>query len=540
MEKYSYYNKANIDIYKPTDKAFCESCYITNGLNYDLTQKFRRTQIYENSTFISDDCRYSNIDIQMNKIKMFCNYVENLTYSYSIIEKYLDIKDLNKVDNLPFKCASSVEKLESNIGFWIHFILTIIVLGSGSVYSIIHYYHTYYKSNNKINYFTQQLQNESTEKIKETEKNEIENENTKIENENENESENENDKNISEKVIEEKVLDNEIDKKIEFGEKNENKELDNKLEADIIIIKKQKVDNNVINVINKEKQEDKSSSINSSIEEENKKEKELKISDDNNKSSNNHPFDNYFEEVKTIEVKKTGVEEGDLEIPKGELIDEMQLEYENGESLKKILMKNLYEYYPFMTFFNTSFIHPLFINICLFTFNIILIFSGNAIFYPEKMIEKRIFDNNRSKFIYPLSKEIVKIILSILFSMICMLIIRAISLIPRIKNKKLFEYIHSHSYQENVNNKVLKNFFIRRMISCFIMLFASIFFLYYIIVFCSMYKQTQLNWFISGFWSILFEWILLVPLYILIISIVEKKGRSQKISSYYMKQLFMF
>ena len=72
------------------------------------------------------------------------------------------------------------------------------------------------------------------------------------------------------------------------------------------------------------------------------------------------------------------------------------------------------------------------------------------------------------------------------------------------------------------------------------MLFVSIFFLYYIIVFCSMYKQTQLNWFISGFWSILFEWILLVPLYILIISIVEKKGRSQKISSYYMKQLFMF
>ena len=161
-------------------------------------------------------------------------------------------------------------------------------------------------------------------------------------------------------------------------------------------------------------------------------------------------------------------------------------------------------------------------------------------FYSEKMIEKRIFDNNRSKFIYPLSKEIVKIILSILFSMICMLIIRAISLIPRIKNEKLFEYIHSHSYQENVNNKVLKKFFIRRMISCFIMLFASIFFLYYIIVFCSMYKQTQLNWFISGFWSILFEWILLVPLYILIISLVEKKEICQKTISYYMKQLFLF
>ena len=147
LEKYSHYNKANIDIYKPTEKAFCESCYITNGFNYDLTQKFRRTQIYENKTFISDDCRYDSIDIQMNKIKMLCNYNANLTYSYRIQEKYLDIKNLNKIDNLPFKCASSVEKLKSNIGFWSHFILTIIIIASGTVYSIIHYYQTYYKNN---------------------------------------------------------------------------------------------------------------------------------------------------------------------------------------------------------------------------------------------------------------------------------------------------------------------------------------------------------------------------------------------------------
>ena len=401
---------------------------------------------------------------------MLCNYNANLTYSYRIQEKYLDIKNLNKIDNLPFKCASSVEKLESNIGFWSHFILTIIIIASGTIYSIIHYYQTYYKNNTKSNFFTKDLYIESSINIKE----------------------------ITQNVFE------------------------NKFEVETLRVKTNKIENNIIN---NDIKNDKTNSIN----DESKKEDSSISSNENNESSKNHPFDNYFEEA----FKKE-------ETPKEEVIEGIKLEHENEEPFKKILIRNIIEHYPFMTFFYTSFINPLFINICLFTFNIILIFCGNAIFYFENIIEKRIFDNNRSSFIYPLSKEIVKMLLSIIFSMAFMLIIRAITLIPRIKKKKLLEYIRSHSYEENKNIIILKNFYMRRMISCIVMLCASIFFLYYIIVFCSMYKQTQLNWFISGVWCILFEWILLAPLYILIISIVEKKEKCDNMISYYMKQLFMF
>ena len=52
VEKYKLYQKANIDIFKRDDKAFCESCFITR-LNYDLTQKIRKKNVYDNKNNIN-------------------------------------------------------------------------------------------------------------------------------------------------------------------------------------------------------------------------------------------------------------------------------------------------------------------------------------------------------------------------------------------------------------------------------------------------------------------------------------------------------
>ena len=110
VEKYKLYKKADIDIFKKDDKAFCESCYITNGLNYDLTQKFRKKNVFDNKTIVSDDCVYDSIDVEFDKIKMYCKYKDTFNYLYKIVETHLDNKTLNKVDNLPLKCSSYVEK----------------------------------------------------------------------------------------------------------------------------------------------------------------------------------------------------------------------------------------------------------------------------------------------------------------------------------------------------------------------------------------------------------------------------------------------
>ena len=509
VEKYKLYSKANINIYNPKDKAFCESCFITNGLDYDLTQKYRKLQVFDNKTIESDDCVYDSIDIDLIKLKMYCVYKESFNYLYKVVETHLDNNKTIKIDNLPLKCASYVEKLEQNIGLWVYLILTILVFG-GLFYCIKNYYDIYIQKNDqKIT-----IERKSTDKIP------INKENCeKLD--------------VNEKQYNLKIYKNYTDKDFENnnGIKEEKNETINHIQ-----INKNKVENNIIE--NKEIEENKKIEGDNEIEEYSQSINESSESSKNNESNENnkneHPFDNFFIEEEKKETKEIPKEEE----PKEELIEGYILEEENKEPFKKILIRNILEHYPLVTFFNNTLFNPLLFNICVFAFNIVLIFGSNSLFYFESIIEKRISNKNRNQFIYPLSKEILKIIISIIFSMIGMLIIRAIMIIPRIKNKKLKQYLDSGN--EIKENKVLQVFFIRRIVSCIIMFIFSVFLFYYTIVFCSLYKNTQINWIIGGIWSLLIEWVILAPLYIFIISIVEKRGRSQKVSSYYMKKLFLF
>ena len=500
IEKYKTFRKANIDMYRSNDTAFNDACYITHGLGYDLTQKYRRMKIFENKTLVSDDCRYDSIDIERNKVKMYCDYVENFTYSYRIEEEYLKIKNLHQVENLPLKCASYVEKLYENIGFWTYFIFNIIII-IGLINCFLHFYNIYIKKISSPNLTT-------TNQIICVRKNSI------------------------------KVYNNNPNEKVNYSQDDDksSKESDN-----VIIIQKGNVVNNVIEPVNEDNNINGSKEESKEIsKEESKEEEESELSEEpeveGNNKSNDHPFDNVFVEDEQ-NVKEMPKEEEVYESYEGII-----LELPNKEPFKNILIHNFKKLYPFMNLFRNTLRYPLFINISFFVFNLVVIFGSNALFYSENIIEKRIMNSKRNTFIYALNKEPIKIILSLLLSMICMLIVRAIIIIPRIQNKKLYEYIKSHEINEGIQEEKtqLKNFFFRRIIISIFMNVFSIFLFYYVIVFCSLYRNTQLNWFISGIWCLLIEWVILSPLYILIISIIEKKGRSQKISSYYMKKLFMF
>ena len=86
--------------------------------------------------------------------------------------------------------------------------------------------------------------------------------------------------------------------------------------------------------------------------------------------------------------------------------------------------------------------------------------------------------------------------------------------------------------------KFTMKFLIRRIIALFLMLIISVCLFYYVVAFCRMYNQTQLNWIIGSIYGILGEWIILSPLYIFIISIVQYKWKEDW--TYYMKRLFFF
>ena len=133
---------------------------------------------------------------------------------------------------------------------------------------------------------------------------------------------------------------------------------------------------------------------------------------------------------------------------------------------------------------------------------------------------------------YPIRNEFLKIVYSILSSIILTLIIRLI-------NFTKYEKMEELKTKENVviehySNKMFK----RRLFGGMIMLILSIFLTFYTCVFCLIYVNTQIGWLYSGIWTILINWIIISNIYIFLISIIEF-GECKKVS-YIMKQFFIF
>ena len=243
---------------------------------------------------------------------MYCVYKESFNYLYKVVETHLDNNKTIKIDNLPLKCASYVEKLEQNIGLWVYLILTILVFG-GLFYCIKNYYDIYIQKNDlqKIT-----IERKSTDKIP------INKENCeKLD--------------VNEKQYNLKIYKNYTDKDFENnnGIKEEKNETINHIQ-----INKNKVENNIIE--NKEIEENKKIEGDNEIEEYSQSINESSESSKNNESNENnkneHPFDNFFIEEEKKETKEIPKEEE----PKEELIEGYILEEENKEPFKKILIRN--------------------------------------------------------------------------------------------------------------------------------------------------------------------------------------------------------
>ena len=114
---YKYYLEKGIDIYNPKDKAFTDACYISKNFDYDLTQKYRRNNLYQGySLNIGTDCTYDSFDLTTNRIIATCSNATN-PIEYTLVEKSLTSEGIkvNHVDNLPTKCGGDVENIEENI-----------------------------------------------------------------------------------------------------------------------------------------------------------------------------------------------------------------------------------------------------------------------------------------------------------------------------------------------------------------------------------------------------------------------------------------
>lgn len=250
-----------------------------------------------------------------------------------------------------------------------------------------------------------------------------------------------------------------------------------------------------------------------------------------NESNNNHKTD----EKRIIEIKK---------IKKEEKIDKSNIKRQN---ICENYYENIKNLHPLFSLFRISIIYPLNLRSYFFTFNNLILFGFNALLYLESDIEKRIYDNQRNSFIYPMKKEYIKIILSILCQIIITFILKIFMTAPYNKRKELFDEINAEIKEKKENNiiKKIKNFenefILRRTILGFIMILIIGFFYYYCTGFCDIYLNTKTNWFYSGIWSLLINWIILSPIYIFIISIIDNlKNNPNNCLSYNLKRLFFF
>lgn len=132
------YSSKGIDIYNPKDPAFQEPCYISDNFDYDLTQKYRRQNIYQNQTFKIDGCNYDHVDYTNNIIYFSNCSISEVPLNFYIEEYPLskDNIDIDHVDNLPTKCGGDVENIQSNIAFWIYLIIFILLIIFDVVFGI--------------------------------------------------------------------------------------------------------------------------------------------------------------------------------------------------------------------------------------------------------------------------------------------------------------------------------------------------------------------------------------------------------------------
>ena len=130
-----YYNTKNIKIYDKNDEAFTDPCFLSEEFDFDLTQKFRKNNVFQKVNYGNDVCKYISFDYKYMRINFLCNrfsYVEqsvNLYYGVVVFDvKKESIEDADKVYHLPTKCSDKINNIGSNWGFWFFLFICVIEL----------------------------------------------------------------------------------------------------------------------------------------------------------------------------------------------------------------------------------------------------------------------------------------------------------------------------------------------------------------------------------------------------------------------------
>ena len=109
-----YYSSKGINIYNKKDECFTNICYQNENFEYDLTQKYRKQNLYQRTNIKNNNCKILSYNNTINKLILLCEGFDNINtdindnISYAILNYEFQnntIENENKVSNfLPLKC----------------------------------------------------------------------------------------------------------------------------------------------------------------------------------------------------------------------------------------------------------------------------------------------------------------------------------------------------------------------------------------------------------------------------------------------------
>ena len=478
-------SEQGIDVFNASNDFFNDICYqYNNKYGKDIILDDRRNDIYQNATFCQDGCTYNGIDYDLMAANCLCN-INSLQEKDNIMNESQEsescnFKSITKlfIENLLsfnfeiVKCYNVLNKkiFMNNVGFYCFVVMFLLQIIFFSVYLVKNikplkmFMISFMVEKNKISY--------NKEIIKENRKN-----NKKM------------------KLKNKKIVNNEKSKD-NFENKNSKRNLMiSQNFAQIInmnsLIEDTHSNKNIDEGINNKEHNKEKSIKNNLFDNSNNDIKNANILNTISGKNNN----NINNKDTTVEFSKTDADNQDLDY-------EEAIIYDKRPYLKIYLGFLVDSQIILNTFCTDNNLDLFIIKLSFLVFNFQISFFLNAFFYTDEYISKAYHNDGVLDFVSGLPKSIYSSIITLILTNL----LRFLSSSKSELMKVIKRYRLNNNYVNIINSKLSK--LKKKLFAYFVIIFVfDLFFLYYITVFCSVYKYSQKYWFIGCLESFGFDYI---------------------------------
>ena len=494
LTMYSEFSNMGIDILNSSDAFFNDICYSYSDGTSDMILSDRIAEIYQNYSLCDSGCDYEGINVDDSTVSCSCSITSDDSDDEDESENLKDIF-LDLFENSTFgvvKCYKLVfgsSNKGTNIGFWF---FLIIIIGHIPLYIL------FFKDGTSliINYIKNEMK-----KYHYLININLDNPPKKNNNNVDNISENQTDRNIVKKSENVNFAKNTS----EAGKNEENEETDKNfnITPNNIILKNEKITQNIKGVIETTKEND-------LIDNEISSKREIKdifVFNKNNKNDEKKNKSLYYLIHIDADNSSNNEKPPDSNYTLKNYEYESALKYENRTFWRILYIVILSKDHILKTFILKSPLESQPLRICLLLFSYSCDLALNTLFYFSDNISDKYHYTGNHLFWYTLYNNILISVISTLLSLILGMILeimtdskKSIEDDFKEEEKKMRE---DHKYKVSDErkkeimekiHKIVKNLKIKMIIFIVIDFIILLFFFYFVTAFCEVYQSTQTSW----------------------------------------------